>query len=131
MIAWRDALVPGGALYVVVPDLSWAAEQLAEVGVLEPVVLGAIYGTQHGPWAFHRTGFTMALLRTAIYAAGLETRVARTGPYQIEGTSSSGEVSRYVARQLYCMAVRPETDAERFDDVEPEVVECAPPEVVG
>jgi len=109
---WVTFLKPGGEMHVIVPDLSWAADEIAANRSVDKLVLGVIFGTQHNTWAFHRTGFTTDLLRTALFAAGLETRACRLGPYKITSVGGDGQVRELVARQIYAVAVKPHQEED-------------------
>jgi len=119
---WVDHLEPRGELHVIVPDLAWAADEISANRSVEKMTLGVVFGTQHAPWAYHRTGFTMDLLRTAIYAVGLAARAARVGPYRITSVGADGEVRELVARQLYVVGVKGDGDGEKdreWDESQP------------
>lgn len=103
---WSEFIVPGGELHVIVPDLGWAADEISAERSVEKMTLGVVYGTQQAEWAFHRCGFTVDLLRAAVYAAGLQARAARLGPYKITSVGSDGRVRELVARQIYVVAVK-------------------------
>lgn len=113
---WAACLKPGGELHVIVPDLAWAADQIAADRSVDKLTLGVIFGTQHTEFAFHRTGFTADLLRAALYAAGLETRACRLGPYRIRSVGADGQARELVARQIYAVAVKPDGDAGRGEE---------------
>lgn len=80
--AWARLLAPKGELHVLVPSLEWAAIQLLSDNP-SPATLGNIFGGQNTEWDFHRSGFTMRLLRSMFDRTGLATRVAKTGLFQI------------------------------------------------
>lgn len=104
---WARLVKPGGELHVIVPDLGWAADEIAKERTVDKMTLGVIFGTQHADWAYHRSGFTVDLLRTAMYAVGLEARASRLGPYRITSEAVDGTVRELIARQVYVVAVRP------------------------
>jgi len=109
---WSGVLRPGGELHVIVPDLGWAADEIAAERSVEKMTLGVIYGTQQAEWAYHRSGFTVDLLRAAVFAAGLQARAARLGPYKITSVGADGKVRELVARQIYVVAVKPNNGSQ-------------------
>jgi hypothetical protein len=113
---WSTLVRPGGELHVVVPDLGWAADEVAAERSVDKMTLGVIYGTQQAEWAFHRTGFTVDLLRAAVYAAGLHARASRLGPYELTSVGADGQVRKLVARQIYVVAVRPDRNTDQHAD---------------
>lgn len=104
---WAGLVKPGGEMHVIVPDLGWAADEIAKERTVDKMTLGVIFGTQHAEWAYHRSGFTADLLRTAMYAVGLEARASRLGPYRIVSEQADGTRRELIARQIYVVAVRP------------------------
>jgi len=115
---WAGVLRPGGELHVIVPDLGWAADEIAAERSVEKMVLGVVYGTQQAEWTYHRCGFTVDLLRAAVYAAGLQARAARLGPYKITSVGTDGKVRELVARQIYVVAVKGERGSQDKTDSE-------------
>ena len=87
LAAWRTALQPGGALEILVPDLTYHARQLLD----EPDAPSAwnprhsnrqhairsLYGWQAAEWDLHRWGYTAETLTAALQTAGFRqiTRV--------------------------------------------------------
>lgn len=63
-------LRPGGTLVIECPDLAAAAAAVANGG--GPRARMSIFGSQMGPWLFHRWGYTEGMLRTLSRDVGLE-----------------------------------------------------------
>lgn len=64
------ALAPGGQLLVLVPSLEWAAERLLDDS--PAAILNAyLYGSQANEFQYHKSGFTLQLLRQVFRLAGL------------------------------------------------------------
>jgi hypothetical protein len=64
----RSLLVPGGELYIEVPNFAWHARLVAEGREAEAVYYA--FGGQLDEWDFHKTGFTPKLLQEALEEAG-------------------------------------------------------------
>ena len=58
----EQVLKPEGQLHVVVPSLEWAAMEILKP-VVSNVLMGHLYGSQDTPYQYHRSGFTLNLLR--------------------------------------------------------------------
>lgn len=71
-----------GELWVVVPSMEWAAQEILEQrdGVH---IQGMIWGGQNTPWDYHRCGFTLAALRQLFEINGLVVRKAYQSPFGI------------------------------------------------
>lgn len=69
--AVHDMLVPGGRLYIEVPNFEWHAEQI----ILDPRNRKAVeyaFGGQLNEWDFHYNGFTPDILVEDLIMAGLQ-----------------------------------------------------------
>jgi predicted SAM-dependent methyltransferase len=64
-----EALKPGGELYVLVPDMEWAAQELLK--------------GHDNEWEFHRCGFTLNALAVAMSKVGLEIIIMEKSPITI------------------------------------------------
>jgi hypothetical protein len=77
------ALKNMGEVWVLVPSMEWAcAEILSMRHTL--AVEAHIFGGQRGPWDFHKTGFTMRMLRILLESQGLLIKKAFQSQYVIE-----------------------------------------------
>jgi len=66
---WARVLVPGGILYVAVPDFKRTVELYARTGMNDWVV-NYLWGDQGYQTAYHYTGFDEGRLRNVLLAAG-------------------------------------------------------------
>lgn len=65
----REGLKEGGEVLILVPSLEWAAEQsLSDMPT--PVLNAYLYGSQTNEWQFHKSGYTLVLLRQVLRLAG-------------------------------------------------------------
>lgn len=78
----RTAVKDGGELWLLVPSLEWVAKELMK-DQPSPAVLPAIYGSQAGEYQYHKSGFTLFMLRQIVEKAGLIPRQAYQGPLVI------------------------------------------------
>lgn len=97
---WIRLLKPGGELHIVVPSAEWAARQILSEGP-SYATFPHLFGSHINEYQMHKSAFTMRLLRVEFEKAGLLTRRATTGQYNI---SVNGEA--YVAEQHYIMGVK-------------------------
>ncbi len=97
---WASFLKGDGEIYIFVPDLVWAAEQLIRQRVTIQVLMH-IYGGGQGHQDQHRWGYTMLLLRSLLHQAGLQVTEARTGYYGVVYPEGAEPV---MARMLYVRA---------------------------
>ena len=123
---WASFLKPGGSLHLIVPDLEWAAGQIAggHPNITVPVMM-VVYGGQGNPLLFHKWGYTCMSLRSVIEKAGLAVSLVRTGPFVIRlgiGTENETEAE---ARQIYAEAKWPTALQRKMLDVEEEMREAA------
>jgi len=68
---WFRVLAPGGLLTLQVPDLDHACRYWLEHQG-DPWALAILFGGQHHPGDFHRTGFSRGTLERELAAAGFE-----------------------------------------------------------
>jgi len=99
LIHWSRFLAPDGTLHVVVPDLMWAVEQLAN-DHYAPEVFESIFGSQQGETQFHKWGFVALTLHDILDRAGYVVDYLRAGPYLIRWPGRDP----VTARQLYARA---------------------------
>jgi len=66
-----DLLIPGGKVYIEVPNFSWHAFEMMKDPTNRQVVEYA-FGGQRNEWDFHYNGFTPEILREDLIAAGFE-----------------------------------------------------------
>ncbi len=71
-----------GEMWVIVPSLEWGAQEVLK-GSQSPALQGLIFGGQNNSWDYHRTGFTLASLRTLFEIVGLVIRKAYQSPFKI------------------------------------------------
>lgn len=89
-ISWRDvtntlqnvskAVVDGGQMYIIVPDIAWACEQVL-AGKYSLGVVGVLYGAQFNEWQYHRTGFTKEALATMLRTIGWKVLGWKVEPF--------------------------------------------------
>ena len=98
---WMLLLKPGGELHIVVPSAEWAARQiLSEQPSL--ATFPHLFGSHINEYQMHKSAFTMRLLRRVFEGAGLETRRAVTGQYNISVNGTA-----FVAEQHYAFGIKP------------------------
>jgi predicted SAM-dependent methyltransferase len=101
------ALKPGGKLHLYVPSLEWAAGQILDEEKPSEVLLYHLYGSQENPAMFHKSGFTIPLLRPLLEKAGLAVRQARIEPYEISvQTRAEPKPVAHKAAQIHLMGVK-------------------------
>jgi hypothetical protein len=78
-----SALKPMGEIWVVVPSLEWAANEILSKrdGIH---IQGMLFGGQNHPLDYHKTGFTLSGLRQLVEICGLLVRKAYQSPFGIE-----------------------------------------------
>lgn len=87
-------LIPGGKVWIKVPNLDWASIQILRDGEPSPTTMDIIYGHQEYSTNFHKIGFTPKSLRQFVLEQGLfkiESCEAISGGMEIE---LKGEVIR-------------------------------------
>lgn len=79
---WARVLMPGGLLWVRVPNLTWACHRVCTVG-LDGIGLSLLYGPgwDDSTWQLHRTGFTLA---------SIATLVAQVSEWELVGLEAQG-----------------------------------------
>ena len=98
---WMTFVREGGRLQILVPDLMWAAEHLIRAnGMVQPEVLGHLFGSQQGEGRVHRMGYTVRLLRDLLRAQGLWIELLETAPFVI--VMQDGR--QVESRQIVCVA---------------------------
>jgi len=101
------ALKAGGMLHVFVPSLEWASEQVLDTENASEVLLYHLYGSQENEAMFHRSGFTIPILRPLLEKAGLSVRLARIEPYAITVLESGAtKATPHEAGQIHLMGVK-------------------------
>ena len=78
----KSALKDGGELWIIVPSLEWVGRELTK-DKPSPVTLAAIYGSQTNEWQYHKSGYTLYLLRQLIMKSGMIARQAYQGPFTV------------------------------------------------
>jgi predicted SAM-dependent methyltransferase len=73
-------LKDGGEIWLLVPSMEWAAEQVMH-GRDHAGIQLALYGGQQNPNDYHRSGFTLNALRFMVESQGLFVRKAYTAPF--------------------------------------------------
>lgn len=76
------ALKPGGEMWLITPSLEWVAEEIRKEGPIPPII-GCLYGQQNNPHQYHKSGWTLPMLRQALVNANLIPRQAHHGSFQI------------------------------------------------
>ncbi len=77
-----EALAPMGEIWIAVPSLEWAANEiLAQRDGVHVQLM--IFGGQHNEFDYHRCGFTLKSLRTMLELNNLIIRKAYQSPFQI------------------------------------------------
>ena len=89
---WCRVLMPGGTLYLIVPDIIHACKCLIEDPENE-IFLNYIYGLQTTPGQFHKTGFTPKRILTPLFNTGF-------GQMNVIGYLSSDGCSRYLVEAI-------------------------------
>lgn len=85
---WRRVLVPGGKLYVSVPDFDAVVRLYTQSKMLTDYMVNTLYGDQIYKEAFHYTAFTWGRLRAALDAAGFTSaRRIDQMPYNVKDCS--------------------------------------------
>lgn len=85
-----QVLRENGECHVIVPALEWVAREVAKDNP-SPALQGALFGSQENEWQFHRSGFTLSLLRQVMTMAGLTVRLATQSYFGI--TTNTGSES--------------------------------------
>lgn len=67
----HDLLIPGGELYIEVPNFYWHAEQIL-VNPMDRQIVEYAFGGQLNEWDFHYNGFTPWILTEDLQTAGFE-----------------------------------------------------------
>ena len=97
--AWRAALIPGGCLEILVPDIEFHVRQLNEPGLPSIFNRGisniehahrGFFGWGRGPWDLHKTAFTEVYLRHQLVIAGFQ-RIKRVpdNPWHLHVTAKT------------------------------------------
>lgn len=100
---WRRLLKPAGQLDILVPNLGWACRSImrGELNENWPGILATLYGTQEDEGEFHKTAFTLQMLRAVLENAGFVMRQATLVPWEIvHGENTIG------AEHIYIQAVK-------------------------
>jgi SAM-dependent methyltransferase len=113
LTSMASALKPGGELWIIVPSLEWIADEIAAESKNMAAVIASIYGGQGSPFQYHKSGFTIAMLRQIMSSMGLIIRQAKHGRLQIHWDSSNPD------------------DAATMDAIQNIVVGMSPPVVGG
>jgi predicted SAM-dependent methyltransferase len=106
---WASYLKPGGEMHVFVPDLMWAAKQMAVTEELSLMLLQHIFGSGEDELHVHRMGFSVKILRDLLRLGGLHVQEAKVVTYYIAlGSANPAEADRMEkAKQIYAVAVKP------------------------
>lgn len=79
---WKDALVPGGQLHIIVPSWEWTARNiLAEEP--SPALFGHTFAGLVNEWDVHKCMFTMRHLRALFEKIGMNVITAKTSKYTL------------------------------------------------
>lgn len=85
----------GGELWVMVPSLEWAADEIRRGRSGKHVQL-SVFGGQWSPYDFHKSGFTLSNLRQLVEMAGFVTRKAYQSPFIVGVDGESWQVLQNV-----------------------------------
>jgi predicted SAM-dependent methyltransferase len=77
-----SALKVGGKLWITVPAMEWAAEQIIQGNETMAVQL-TIFGGQQNEWDYHRVGFTMNALHVLYKGLGLTVVGSLREPFKV------------------------------------------------
>lgn len=82
---WRRILKPAAQLDIMVPNLRWACLAIMRGRLNDdwPGILATFYGTQESEGEFHKTAFTLQMLRALLETAGFVMREATLMPWEI------------------------------------------------
>jgi len=82
---WRRILKPGGRFDIIAPNMRWACISVVRGEADEDWagVLATFYGTQEDESEFHRTGFTLRMLRALLESLGFAIKQATLMPWEI------------------------------------------------
>lgn len=80
----RKILKEGGEIWVIVPSLEWAANQIVMQDTLPTSVQAVIFGGQLTEYDYHKCGFTLASLRQVLGMTEYLPRKAYQGSFGIE-----------------------------------------------
>lgn len=85
MNEWTKILKPGGELHIVTPNIRWAAISLMREDFDKnwPAILATLYGTQENEEEYHKSGFTVAMLRGLLEEMGYKIKEATITPWDI------------------------------------------------
>lgn len=100
---WRRILKTAGQLDIIVPNMRWACISLVRGEFNEnwPAILATFYGTQEDENEFHKTGFTLKMLRALLESLGFVMKQATLTAWEI--VHGENEIQ---AEYIYCQAVK-------------------------
>ena len=93
------ALRKGGEFWMIVPALEWAASNLRS-----PVLIPFLYGSQTNEHQYHRSGYTLLMMRSLVEYAGLTVRHAYQGKFEIDLDSGDGIVTHMATENVLISA---------------------------
>lgn len=100
LTAWKNALVPGGQLHIIVPSWEWECRQVLS-DKPAPALFPHSFAGCVNEWDVHKAMFTMRALRMLFDRIDLGTIYAKTGPYVL--LANGKEVQ---AEQHYVIGVK-------------------------
>jgi len=100
---WRRILKSGGQFDIIVPNMRWACISVVrgEFNESWPAILATFYGTQENEEEFHRTGFTLKMLRALLESLGFVMKQATLIPWEIVHGENTIQ-----AEHIYIQAVK-------------------------
>lgn len=104
LIAWKEALKPGGQMHIHVPAMEWACRELLAER-FDPALFFHVWGEGE-----RQVGFMLSWLRVLLDGAGLWSVRARTQPYHIATNTNTGQ--EYLGLMHYVVGMKPIEDAE-------------------
>ena len=78
------ALKRGGMLWAVTPALEWAASEVLNKPAPSKALISFLYGSQDGEFMYHRSGYTLGMLRDVMRICGLQVRKATQSKFTID-----------------------------------------------
>jgi len=103
--SWYEHLMPRGKIWIIVPDIYWAAEQIVQESDSNIWFMAIFGASNRSEYLTHKSGYTVGVLRNFVSNAGFIVLEARVAPLaiRIEGSDEAE-----TAQQILLVATRPE-----------------------
>lgn len=88
---WVRVLKPGGEIWLILPNIKWAAQQIVE-GTISIDVMNVLYGGQSDAYDFHKTGFTPQLVMDALRSLGCDPELDSEWGYNMKIVGKKNEI---------------------------------------